>query len=70
MSFVTISSKYQVVIPREIRSALQLKPGQKISLVRVGQSLYLTPVQKLQDMKGSLKGLPTTGFREKKDRRL
>lgn len=64
MSEVTLSPKYQIVIPREIRQALKLKPGQKIQALRLGDRIELIPVRPLSDMKGFLKGIDTDVERE------
>lgn len=64
MSEVTLSPKYQIVIPREIRQALKLKPGQKIQARRLGERIELIPVRPLSDMKGFLKGIDTDVERE------
>lgn len=68
MSTVRISSKYQIVIPQEVRSALSLKPGQELVFVRAGNSVHLVPVKPLREYQGFLKGMPAEGIREKKDR--
>ena len=70
MSTVTVSSKYQIVIPQDIRDALKIKPGQKLSLIRVGNVVHLVPSRPIEELRGFLKGVPTERFREKKDREL
>jgi AbrB family looped-hinge helix DNA binding protein len=70
MSTVTVSSKYQIVIPQEIREALEIKPGQKLAMIRVGKTVQLVPVRPIEEYRGIARGMPTTGFREKKDREL
>ncbi|MDE2976974.1 MAG: AbrB/MazE/SpoVT family DNA-binding domain-containing protein [Acidobacteriota bacterium] len=61
---VTLSPKYQVVIPLEIRTALRLKPGQKIQAIRVGETISLIPVKPMEEYRGFLKGIDTTVERE------
>ncbi len=56
---VTLSPKYQIVIPLEIRQALRLKPGQKIQAIRLGDRIELIPVKPLSEIKGFLKGIDT-----------
>lgn len=61
---VTLSPKYQVVIPLEIRTALRLEPGQKIQAIRVGETISLIPVKPMEEYRGFLKGIDTTVDRE------
>jgi AbrB family looped-hinge helix DNA binding protein len=56
MSIATLSSKFQLSIPKDIREAMHLKPGQQLSFLRVGKSLRLVPVMKLEDLFGLAKG--------------
>ena len=64
MEAVTISPKYQVVIPRKIREALNLKPGLKVQVLAYGNRIELIPLRKLSDMRGFLKGIDTDVDRE------
>lgn len=64
METVTLSSKYQVVIPRSVREALNLSPGQRLQLIAFEDRIELVPEQKLQDMRGFLKGIDTDVPRE------
>jgi AbrB family looped-hinge helix DNA binding protein len=64
MSTVTISPKYQVVIPKEIREKLGLKPGQKVQTVVFEDRIELIPVKHIKKMKGFLKGIDTRVPRE------
>lgn len=57
MSVVTISSKWQVVIPKDVREKLRIKPGQKVQAFAVGDRIELVPVVPLKELKGFLKGL-------------
>lgn len=59
MDTVTISPKYQVVIPRAVREKLGLSPGQKIQVVVYGDRLELIPQRALKSMRGFLKGIST-----------
>lgn len=65
MKSVTVSPKYQVVIPKEIRDSMQIKPGEKIQLVQYENRLELIPVRNIKRMRGFLKGIDTTVKREK-----
>ena len=64
MTQVTLSPKYQVVIPLEIRTALGLKPGQKIRAIRLGEIIELIPVKPMREYRGFAKGIDTTVDRE------
>ena len=68
MGEVTISSKYQIVIPREVRKQLGLKAGQKLKVVVKGQVINLVPEVPLSEMRGFLKGMDTSGLREDEER--
>ena len=65
MQTVTISPKYQVVIPKEIRERLGLLPGQKVQAIAYGGRIELLPVRPARQMKGFLKGIDTTVERER-----
>lgn len=60
MDTVTLSPKFQVVIPRAIREALELEPGEKLRVLRYGERIELIPVRKAKEMRGFLRGLDTT----------
>ena len=60
MDTVTLAPKFQVVIPRAVREALELEPGEKLRVVRYGERIELIRVRKLKEMRGFLRGLDTT----------
>jgi AbrB family looped-hinge helix DNA binding protein len=64
MATVTISPKYQVVIPKEIREKLGLTPGQKVQTVVFEDRIELIPVRPIKRMRGFLKGIDTRVPRE------
>jgi AbrB family looped-hinge helix DNA binding protein len=68
MNTVTVSTKYQVVIPEKIRQAMGIKPGQKFEVMEYEGCLEFVPVKSLKSLRGSLKGLDAKGIREKEDR--
>ncbi|MBI4971906.1 MAG: AbrB/MazE/SpoVT family DNA-binding domain-containing protein [Candidatus Omnitrophica bacterium] len=68
MTSVTISSKYQVVIPKEARNQIHLKTGQKLMMVVKDGVIILVPDQPIATFRGFLKGMNITSTREKKDR--
>jgi AbrB family looped-hinge helix DNA binding protein len=64
MGTLTISPKFQVVIPKPIRDKLRLLPGQKIQAIVYNNRIELIPVRPIKDMRGFLKGMDTTIERE------
>jgi AbrB family looped-hinge helix DNA binding protein len=68
MTKARVSSKYQIVIPKEVREQLDIRPGQEMVMLVKGKSVLMVPDRPLLSMRGFAKGIPTTGFREKKDR--
>ena len=64
---VTISTKYQVVIPREVREQFGLKPGQKVMFIPYNNTLRLVVVPSIDKARGMFKGLTTERIREEKD---
>ena len=67
MHTTTISSQYQVVIPREIREKFNLKPGQKIMFIPYNQTLRVVIVPPIEKARGLLKGMDTDVQREEED---
>lgn len=64
MSAVTISPKFQVVIPKEIRQSLALKSGQKVEILRYENRIELIPIRPLRQLRGFLKGIKTNVERD------
>ena len=70
MDAVTVSTKYQVVIPRKVRQSLNIQPGQKMQVIEYGTHIVMIPVRPIKEARGSLKGIDTDPQREKVDRDL
>ena len=68
MPTITISSKFQIVIPREVREKLRLLSGQQLQVLEKGGVISLVPHVPLKSLTGSAKGVTSAGIREKKDR--
>ncbi|MGE9269110.1 MAG: AbrB/MazE/SpoVT family DNA-binding domain-containing protein [Verrucomicrobiales bacterium] len=64
MNAVTVSPKFQVVIPLAIREELQLRPGEKLQVIRYQDRVELIPVRPLKSLRGLLKGMDTSIERE------
>lgn len=65
MNTVTISPKFQVVIPLEIRRIFHINPGEKLQVLSYANRIELIPVKKMKKIRGFLKGIDTLIQREK-----
>jgi len=63
----TLSSKYQISIPRRVREAHGWKPGQEFAFIPRGKSVVLVPVPELEDLMGIACGANTDNYRERPD---
>jgi len=68
MEIVTISPKFQVVIPQKIRNKIGVKPGQKMHVITYDNQVVMIPVRSIQEARGSLKGINTNVPREEEER--
>ena len=68
MVMTTISSKFQIVIPKEVREKLRLSRKQRLHVMAKGGIITLVPEVPLKSLKGALKGMSNTDLREKADR--
>jgi len=68
MDAVTLSSKYQLVVPKSIRESMGFKPGQKFMPIAKHGSIQYVPVPTLKEMRGIARGADTSNIREKVDR--
>jgi AbrB family looped-hinge helix DNA binding protein len=59
MDTVTISPKFQVVIPKALRDRLKLKAGQRVQAIAYDDRIELVPVRPARSLRGALKGLDT-----------
>ncbi len=65
---VTVSPKFQVVIPAAIRQAMKIKPKQKMAVVPYNNMIHFIPVKAAEEMRGFLAGISNDFKREKEDR--
>lgn len=70
MATTTVSDKYEIVIPEELRSDLNIKPGQQVEVVRSGRRIEIVPVRSIQEARGFLRGIRTTTIEREPDRCL
>jgi len=60
MNNITISPKFQLVLPRKIREQMGLRPGQKLKAIAYGDRIELIPVRPVRELRGFLAGIDTT----------
>jgi AbrB family looped-hinge helix DNA binding protein len=65
MTTVTVSPKYQVVIPKEVRESMGIFSGQKIQVLTYQNRIELIPIKPMKKLKGFLKGIDTEVSRDK-----
>ena len=68
METVTLSSKYQLVLPRATRERLRLQPGMKLTVLAKGDVIFLVPARPMRAFRGIARGTIGRDLREKKDR--
>ena len=68
METVTISSKYQLVLPRGARERLRLRPGMRLTVMEKGGVIHLVPERSVRALRGVARGAAPAGLRDKKDR--
>ena len=64
MAEVTVSPKFQIVIPKEIRESMGIVSGQKVQVMSYQGRIEVIPLKPMKEMKGFLKGIDTTVARE------
>jgi len=67
MQTVTVSPKFQVVIPKAVRESLHLRPGQKMQVIEYDGRIELIPERDIKELRGFLKGI-NTEFEREEDR--
>jgi AbrB family looped-hinge helix DNA binding protein len=68
MESATLSSKFQLVVPRRTRERLGLRPGMKLTVLEKGGVIYLVPERTPKQQRGIARGTSARGLRDKKDR--
>ena len=64
MQTVTVSPKFQIVIPQNVRKRLDIRPGQKVQVIVYGNRIEIIPLRPIQEMRGFLRGIDTNIERE------
>ena len=65
MTAVTVSPKFQIVIPKDVRESMGIVSGQKVQVLTYRNRIELIPIRPMKKMKGFLKGLNTEVKRDK-----
>jgi AbrB family looped-hinge helix DNA binding protein len=68
MNAVTLSSKFQISIPKEVRESQGWKPGQKLAFIPRGNGYELLPVPEFEDLVGIAEGADPTNYRDRYER--
>lgn len=64
MNSSVVSSKFQVVIPKNIRESMDIKPGTELSFIKLDGILHIVPIRPIKEMRGAFPGIDTTIIRE------
>ncbi len=69
METVTVSSKYQVIIPEKVRKMAGIKPGDRMAVIVKHNIIHYVPIKPLEATKGMIPGLDSIDLRDEHDRR-
>ncbi|RBP18284.1 AbrB family looped-hinge helix DNA binding protein [Roseiarcus fermentans] len=64
----TVSSKFQIAIPKEVRERMGLRPGQKVAFIAKLDGVMIVPVPEREDIQGMARGANPEGYRDRNDR--
>ena len=68
MSTATVSSKFQLSLPKALREAMNIQPGQQFELIPMGSIIQLVPKTSIKELRGVARGANPTHFRDRTDR--
>ena len=68
MSIATVSRKYQIAIPKEVRESMDIQPGQQFEFIPMGSILQLAPKISVKKLRGIARGANPAHYRDRKDR--
>lgn len=67
MTTATLSSKFQLSLPKALREAMQLQPGQQFELIPMGKVIQLVPKTTIRSLRGLARGANPDGYRDRED---
>ena len=68
MAIATLSSKFQLSLPKSLREAMHLQPGQQFELIQIGEIIQMVPKTSIRELRGRARGARTEEYRDRKDR--
>ncbi|HEX5339051.1 MAG TPA: AbrB/MazE/SpoVT family DNA-binding domain-containing protein [Gallionella sp.] len=68
MSTATVSSKFQLSLPKALREAMQIQPGQQFELIPMGSIIQLVPKTSIKQLRGVARGANAREYRDRTDR--
>ncbi len=68
MATATVSSKFQISLPKEIREAMHIQPGQQFEFIPMGTVLQLAPKTSIEELRGIARGANPSDYRDRRDR--
>jgi AbrB family looped-hinge helix DNA binding protein len=68
MDSVTVSPKFQVVIPLAVRTRMNIRPGERLEVISLDDCIELVPIRPMQEMRGFLRGFDPSFQRDEDDR--
>jgi AbrB family looped-hinge helix DNA binding protein len=68
MSTATLSSKFQLSVPKAVREAMHLQPGQQFEMIPIGSVIQLVPKTTIKELRGIALGANSSKYRDRKDR--
>lgn len=68
MTTATVSSKYQLSLPKALREAMRIQPGQEFELIPMGSIIQLVPKTSIKELRGIARGANSAQYRDRKDR--
>jgi AbrB family looped-hinge helix DNA binding protein len=70
MTLTTVSSKYQIVIPKEIRERFNIRPGQKLQMIEINGRIEILRILPIESYLGFLPNFDTSNYRDEEDREI